>query len=171
MLSPVLFCPVTSRVYLLSFLVGNPTHLYVYWRHAGDALCHCGSHCTVFSVDISQCPTALSLSLFYSSSCSPAFPFSPIALTTLSSPPLSVSDSVVIINTLSSWADAWFESASSPVAGLKSDRVCGEAQTVSESQVMQPQSDRWRGVLSVTSEMWWMHVEGLRCDRVPESQV
>lgn len=140
---------------------------------AGDTLGHCGSRGTVSSVDTSQRPTARSLSpsSIHPPALPPSPPFSPIAPTTLSSPPLSVPDSVVIINTPSSCADAWLESAPSPVAGLKSDGVGGEAQRLSESQVMQPQADGWRELLSVTSEMWWMCTEGLRCASVPECQV
>lgn len=133
----------------------------------GDMLeTRCGSRSAVFSVDTSQHPTALSVSL---SLLFVRLPLSPPLLPPLCHLPLcQPPDSVVIINTPSSWADAWLESASSPVAGLKSDGVCGEAQRVSESQVMQHQTDRWRGVLSVTSEMWWMHIEALRCE--PEHQ-
>lgn len=57
--------------------------LEMQWSHTGDTLGRRGRHGTVFSLNTSQCPTALSLSLFYS------FSFSPIALSPLSSPPLS----------------------------------------------------------------------------------
>lgn len=123
------------------FLVCNLTHLHVYWRHTGVTM---ETHWDAVAAMAPSSPSTplsaqlLSLSLFYS------FSFSPIARSPLSSPPLSAPDSVVIINTPSSWADAWLESASSPVAGRKSDRVGGEAQRVSESQVTQPQPDKWR---------------------------
>lgn len=127
--------------YLLGFF-GLPSHtlacvletLETPWRHTGTPW-RPWHRLLRQHLSVPNC----SLSLFYSSS-----PFSPIALSPLSSPPLSAPDSVVIINTPSSWADAWLESASSPVARRKSDRVGGEAQRVSESQVTQLQPDKWR---------------------------